>query len=163
MSRRPAILFGMAGGALWAVLLLWAGTRPGAGQGMELPRAMAFALFPAGCVMALLVARLAQRRFLDDALIDGQPFAPGSPAALDQRVLSNTAEQVVLAAALWPLAGLAFGSRLLLALGAGLGLTRLLFWWGYRRAPALRAFGFAAGFYPTILAAALGAARLLAR
>lgn len=150
---RPAILAGMAGGLVWAVALLWLGARLDTIQGIPLPRSLAMALFPTGCLMAAMVARLAQRRFFSDATIDGAPFPADGLDAVDQRVLANTTEQLVLAAALWPLAGFVLGSGVVLALGTGLAISRLLFWIGYRTAPPLRAFGFAAGFYPTILAA----------
>lgn len=157
---RATVLAGMAGGGAWTVLLVGVGLRLDVGQGLTLAEAMAWALAPSGLVMALVVARLAALRFRDDALIDGDPFPRGGGAEIDQRVLTNTVEQVALAVALWPLAGLAWGNGLVLALGAGLGVTRLLFWAGYHRAPSLRAFGFAGGFYPTLLAAALALAGL---
>lgn len=160
LPGRAVLLLGMGAGLLWSLGLVWLGTRPGAGQGLPLAQAMALALLPGGLVMALLVARLAQRRFFDDALIDGQPFS--GAAAVDQRVLANTVEQLLLAAAIWPAAGLAWGSRLVLALGLGLGASRLLFWWGCHRARPLRGFGFAAGYYPTLLAALLAVAGLWA-
>jgi hypothetical protein len=116
--------------------------------------AMAYALMPPGLVMLAVIGRLAGRRFFDDSIIDGQPFAPGSPAAIDQSVLTNTAEQIVLALAIWPAVGLVLGPGLVLTLGWSLALMRLVFWAGYHLSPPLRSLGFAASFYPTIAAAA---------
>lgn len=154
MEKRKAIGMGMAGGAVWAVAVL-----VGAAVFVKLP---VFALMPTimtaflapGLVMAAMVGRLAQRRFFDDAIIDGQPLA--GAAAIDQRVLTNTAEQLVLALAVWPAAAVLLGAEgpgVILVLGIAFALARLAFWAGYHRAPALRAFGFAASFYPTVLVA----------
>jgi len=106
-------------------------------------------------VLAVMIARLAQRRFFDDSIIDGQPFAPGSAADIDARVLQNTVEQLVLALALWPVTGYVLaidGPGVVLSLGIGFAIARLAFWIGYHISPPLRAFGFAATFYPTLIA-----------
>ena len=42
---------------------------------------------------------------------------------------------------------------LVLVMSLAFAIARLLFWIGYHRAPPLRAFGFAATFYPTVAAA----------
>lgn len=151
MGKRPVILLGMALGLLWGVGLLWAGAR--VFLPVPPPMVLAMALFPAGLVTCVMIGRLAQRRFFDDTIIDGSPFAPGSAAAIDQAVLRNTVEQVALALLVWPVAGYALGPGVVLALGLGFAIARVLFWVGYHMAPPLRAFGFAASFYPTVLAA----------
>lgn len=151
MSKRTAILLGMAAGLAWAVaLLVLGGTRGGFA-----PPAIAFpgAVFAPGLVMILMIGRLAQRRFFDDTVIDGEAFPPGSPGWVDQRVLANTVEQAVLAGLIWPFAALTLGGQVVLYLGFGFAVARLAFWYGYHRAPPLRAFGFAATFYPTALVA----------
>ena len=157
MNKRLKILIGMAAGMVWAVGILWLGTRS---SGVTTPKdliplaeATVFAFFPAGLILLALIGRLAQRRFFDDAIIDGEPFAPGSGADIDQRVLVNTVEQVVLALCIWPIAAGTLGIDLILLLGVGFAITRVLFWIGYHISPPLRGFGFAAGFYPTVLAA----------
>ncbi|AHD00370.1 50S ribosomal protein L11 [Leisingera methylohalidivorans DSM 14336] len=104
-------------------------------------------------VLALIIGRIAQRRFFDDAIIDGDPFAPGSPAEIDQRVLTNTAEQLVLALAVWPFAAVALGGAVVLALGLSFALMRVLFWAGCHLSLPLRGLGFAGTFYPTVIAA----------
>ena len=156
MGKRGRIAVGMALGALWAVGLLYVG-----GTQIKVP---IFALTPTiltaflapGLVLMLVIARLAQRRFFDDAIIDGQDLAPGTGAQIDQRVLANTVEQLVLVLAIWPAAALMLGERgpgVILSLGLGFAVARLAFWIGYHIAPPLRAFGFAATFYPTVLVA----------
>lgn len=150
MQKRPKILIGMAAGLVWAVAVLWIGRQIPVPMAMMQPTLMGAAFGP-GVVLALMIGRLAQRRFVDDDIIDGQPLAGG--AAVDARVLQNTVEQVVLALCIWPLVGFFLGAGTVLALGIGFAVARVAFWVGYHVAPPLRAFGFAATFYPTVLAA----------
>ncbi|RKF14920.1 MAPEG family protein [Roseovarius spongiae] len=163
MTDRARIALGMAAGLLWAVGLLW-----GAARYVQLP---VFTLVPTimtaflapGLVMAAMVARLAQRRFFDEGIIGGGAFAPGSAADIDQRVLRNTAEQLVLALCIWPAAAVLLagqGPGVIVSLGIGFAIARLAFWAGYHIAPPLRAFGFAATFYPTVLVALWALVRL---
>lgn len=155
MQKRLKIVIGMALGALWGVALIWI-----AATWVSLPiytllPVLAFSLLGPGVFLLLVIGRLAQRRFFDDAIIDGQSFGAGTAAEIDQRVLTNTVEQLVLALCLWPpigyLAG-PVGPGLVAVLGLGFVVARLAFWIGYHRSPPMRAFGFAASFYPTILA-----------
>lgn len=154
METRRKIAVGMVAGAVWAVAVLI-----GAAIFVQLP---VFALMPTimtaflapGLVTIAMVGRLAQRRFFDDAIIDGEAFS--GAAAIDQRVLSNTVEQLVLAMAVWPAAAVLLGAEgpgVILVLGVAFAVARLAFWFGYHMAPPLRAFGFAATFYPTVLVA----------
>ena len=154
MEKRRKIAIGMAAGAVWAVAVL-----VGAATFVQLP---VFALMPTimtaflapGLVTIAMIGRLAQRRFFDDAIIDGEAFS--GAAAIDQRVLSNTVEQLVLAMAVWPAAAVLLGAEgpgVILVLGVAFAVARLAFWVGYHMAPPLRAFGFAATFYPTVLVA----------
>ena len=147
-------MIGMAAGLLWAVAVL-----AGAALFVHLP---VFALMPTimtaflapGLVMAAMIGRLAQRRFFDDAIIDGGELAGG--AEIDRRVLVNTTEQLVLALCIWPAAAVMLGAEgpgAIMVLGFAFALARVAFWIGYHRAPPLRAFGFAATFYPTVLVA----------
>lgn len=145
MGRRQAIAAGMAAGAVWGLVVLWIGT------GIETDVPPAFAFLLPGIVYAAMIGRLAQRRFFDDAIIDGEPTA--GAAEIDRRVTVNTTEQLALALCVWPALGLLQGSGVALALGAAFAVTRVLFWIGYHAAPPLRAFGFAASFYPTVMAA----------
>lgn len=151
-ARRARILTGMAAGALWAAAVVALPQRLSFGPDALLP-ALAMALLPPGLVMMAMIGTLARRRFFDDLVIDGQPFPPGSPGDIDQRVLVNTAEQALLAVLIWPFAALVLGPPVAIALGGAFAVTRIAFWAGYHVAPPLRAFGFAGTFYPTVLAA----------
>lgn len=150
--KRGLILGGMALGAIWAVALVLVPLRldlPFVPPALAIPAAF---LIP-GVVMAMMIARLAARRFFDGDLIDGGPAVSGSGADIDQRVLTNTVEQMGLALLVWPFVGFSLGGISILALGVGMAVARLLFWAGYHLWPPLRAFGFAASFYPTVFAA----------
>lgn len=156
MSKRGRILAGMVAGAVWSggVLVLgktFSNARVYDGHAPEI------AFFLCGLVLLAMIARLAQRRFFDDAIIDGEPYVPGSPAEIDQRVLQNTVEQLVLAILLWPFIGMVLLEGAVLALALSFVIARLAFWIGYHISPPLRAFGFAATFYPTILLAVFAA------
>ncbi|SHE48623.1 MAPEG family protein [Litoreibacter ascidiaceicola] len=155
MGKRALILMGMGAGAVWALAAIPLARQVSWHMKMPLMDAMAWSLLPGGIVLLLMIGRLAQRRFFDDAIIDGEPYQEGSAAEIDQRVLRNSVEQLVLNMALWPFIGLTLGAGPVLLLGASFGVTRLLFWLGYHISPPLRAFGFAAGFYPTITLLAL--------
>ena len=150
MSKRALILFGMGGGALWALAVVPLARFAAHQVQMSLPEALALSFLPAGIVLLLMIGRLAQTRFFDDRIIDGDAYEAGSVAEIDQRVLRNSVEQLVLNLALWPFIGLTLGAGSVLLLGASFGVARLLFWLGYHVSPPMRAFGFAAGFYPTI-------------
>ena len=94
------------------------------------------------------------RRFMGCAM--GEEQATGGAAAIDRRVLADTIGQMVLALAIWPAAAVLLGAEgpgVITVLGFGLAAARLVFWFGCHRAPALRAFGAAASFLPTLLAA----------
>ncbi|SFT47827.1 MAPEG family protein [Sedimentitalea nanhaiensis] len=152
MHKRPTILLGMAAGALWALVIV-GGVQIAGLPYLPPPLALPGAFLVPGLVMVAMIGRLAQRRFFDDAIIDGADFTPGSAAWIDQRVLANTLEQLVLALVIWPFVALVLGGAVVVALGIGFSVARLAFWIGYHVSPPLRGFGFAATFYPTVLAA----------
>ncbi|MEQ8898516.1 MAG: MAPEG family protein [Roseovarius sp.] len=154
MEKRRKIAIGMAAGVVWALAVL-----VGAALFVKLP---VFALMPTimtaflapGLVMIAMVATLGKRRFLNEEIIDGGPLT--GAAEVDRRVLVNTTEQLVLAMAVWPAAAVLLGPEgpgVILVLGVAFAVARLAFWAGYHMAPSLRAFGFAATFYPTVLVA----------
>ena len=147
-DKRRVIAGSMALAMLWSIGLVWWGRSEA-----EMLPALVTGFLPGGLVMGAMIGRLAQRRFFDSTIIDGEPFVAGSGAEIDQRVLTNTTEQMVLALALWPFAGHVLGWGLLPCLGLSFAGARLLFWVGYHRAPPLRGLGFAASFYPTLVAA----------
>lgn len=151
-GKRGRITVGAAAGLIWSVALIW-GAQTADLPFIPAPVALPTAFIAPGILLILLIGRISLRRFSDDALIDGEPFEPGSGAARDQRVLSNTVEQLVLALLVWPFIAFVLGGALVIAMGVSFAGARLLFWVGYHRAPSLRALGFAAGFYPTVLGA----------
>lgn len=142
----------MALGALWAMALVAFPALVPSTVFLPLNVSIIAGLLPGGLFLLVVIGRLAQRRFFDDDIIDGEPYLQGSSAEIDQRVLTNTVEQLVLALILWPFVGLILGGAVVLALGIGFGIARIVFWVGYHLSPPLRAFGFAASFYPTIVA-----------
>ena len=152
MSKREKILVGMALGALWAIAVVALPALLPSTRFLPLNVALIAGMLPGGLFLMVVIGRLAQRRFFDDDIIDGEPFVVGSSADIDQRVLTNTIEQLVLALILWPFVGLVLGGATILSLGIGFGIARIAFWIGYHQSPPLRAFGFAASFYPTIAA-----------
>lgn len=149
MSRRLSMLIAGTAGAIWALAVVWV---PGLGTQPFIPLnlALVYAFLPAGLFLAILIGWIALRRFTTEDLHDGQKPLPGTAADIDRRVLQNTLEQVLLALLLWPFIALSLGSVTIIALGLSFGFTRCAFWAGYRWAPPLRMFGFAAGFYPTV-------------
>lgn len=151
MQKRRQIAFGMAGGLVWGVAVLWL-SQVADLPFIPLPLAIPLSLVAPGLVLAAMIGVLAARRYFDESIIDGTAFSIGSKADIDQRVLTNTIEQSVLALLLWPLVSLTMGAGAVIALGLSFALMRVLFWIGYHRAPQLRALGFAGTFYPTVMA-----------
>ena len=150
--KRAKILVGMGLGALWGFVLVMAPEWLGFGY-LPAPIALPGAFIGPGLFLVAVIGWLAQRRFFDDAIIDGEPFAVGSLEEIAQRVLTNTVEQLVLALAIWPLVAISLGGAVAISLGIGFTLMRVLFWIGYLMSPPLRALGFAGTFYPTLVAA----------
>jgi hypothetical protein len=154
------MLAGGAAGALWALAVIWL---PGQGPQPFVPvnLALIYAFLPAGLVLMLMIGRIALRRFNNEELMDGSAPAAGTPAEIDQRVLRATIEQCVLALTLWPFIAMSLGSVTVIAMGVSFGVARLVYWGGYRLSPALRMFGFAASFYPTVFGTLWAILRLL--
>jgi len=148
---RGALMAGLALGLVWALGVLAGAQMAGLPY---LPPALSLpgAFVPPGLVAALMVARVARHRFGDADLAAGGAPAPASTAEIDRRVLVNTIEQLVLALALWPFVALTLGGAVAVVMGVSFALARLVFWVGYHRAPMLRAIGFAATFFTTVLA-----------
>lgn len=106
-----------------------------------------------GLVMAAMVLAVGLHRFLGNDALEGGAFK-GPRAAVNQRVLINTTEQLVLGLAIWPSAAVHLGDKgpgVLIAMSLSFVVARLFFWAGYHIKPAMRAFGFAATFYPTVV------------
>ena len=152
MGKRQIIVISAIAGAAWALAVVWG---PQLANLPFLPPQLALpgAFLVPGLITIIMIGRLAARRLFDEAYIDVQDFTAGSAAWVDQRVLSNTIEQLVLALVIWPFVALSLGGAVVLVMGLGFAIARLLFWIGYHISPPLRGFGFAATFYPTVLAA----------
>lgn len=125
--------------------------------------ALAF-LGPGLVLMAMIgwnaLARLGDRRPPIEAL------GAGGRRAMDARIMAETAAFTAMAVAVWPaLASLLAndGPGVIAVLGPTLALARLLAWIGAHVAPPLRAFGFAASYFPTVLAALWAGAGWLMR
>lgn len=152
MGRRLSIAIGMAAGAGWAVGVLWLGAQAPVPM-IALPFAIALSFLPPGLILAAMIARLSQRRFFDETIIDGQATTGG--AEIDRRVLVNTVEQIVLALCIWPALAVLLGpagAAVSLVLEFSFVVARIAFWIGYHVSSSARAFGFAATFYPTVFA-----------
>ncbi|MEM7733306.1 MAG: MAPEG family protein [Pseudomonadota bacterium] len=153
MSNKSRAMLGSGLGLIWSAALLI-----GAGVFVQIP---VFALIPTimtaffspGLVMAAMVARVALRRFVE---VDTRMEPLSEAGEMDRRVLQNTVEQLVIAAAIWPAAAVLLGPAgpgVIIALGLGFAVARLLFWVGCHRSPMLRSVGFAATFFPSVLVA----------
>jgi hypothetical protein len=152
MSKRGKIVLGMISGGLWGVLLVGGPQWVGVGY-IPAQLALPGAFVAPGLFLVAVIGFLAQRRFFDDTIIDGESFAAGSREEIAQRVLTNTVEQLVLALLIWPFVAVSLGGAVALSLGLGFTLMRVVFWLGYLVSPPLRALGFAGTFYPTVVAA----------
>ena len=162
MPQRGRKRFPVAGaaGLIWAIAVLWIGRQITVPIALIQPVLMG-ALFAPGLVLAAMLGRIALRRVFDPTLIEGQRPPPGTAADVDARALQNTIEQLVLALCIWPLVGFSLGAGMVLALGLGFAVARVIFWIGYHRSAAFRIFGFGASFYPTVLAGLWVVARLV--
>lgn len=152
MNKRWVIVISNTVGALCALAVIWLT------QTLKLPFlppqiALPGAGIVPGLVLIAMIGRLMWRRFFDDEFIDGQDFTPGTAAWIDQRVLSNTAEQLLLCLVVWPFVALLLGGVVVLVLGMIFAVARVCYWVGYHVSLPLRGFGFAMTFYPTVLAA----------
>ncbi len=154
MTQRTQAIIAMTGGLVWAALLLW-----GAGNFLKLPiftwtHTVMTAFLAPGIVLMAMIMRVAMLREADGAG-QGGSLPQGSRSETTQRVLQNTLEQLVLVLCIWPAATVLLvgaGPGVIMALGLGFALTRLIYWAGYsRNSTLLRIFGFTAGFYPTVL------------
>ena len=116
-----------------------------------------------GLVLAAMVLTVGLHRFLGLDALEGGSFR-GQHAAINQRVLINTTEQLVLGVTIWPAAAYHLGDQgpgVLTAMSLSFVVARIFFWIGYHIRPELRAFGFAATFYPTVVLGIWGLVRAL--
>lgn len=150
------IWIGMGAGAIWALFLLWVGA------GLDLP---VFTLVPTvmgaflapGLVMMLMIGWVSLHQAFRETVEER--------GRVCQQVLRDTVQQLVLALCVWPAAAVILqgdGPGVIVALGLGLAFARVAFWAGAHVSAPLRAFGFAASFYPTVAVSAWALFRLLA-
>ncbi|GGY87516.1 MAPEG family protein [Pseudoduganella plicata] len=172
------VLRAMAAGFVMSVvaLVLSALVRPSnALPGMPYShlQVLALASLAPTVTLAACIARLAAHRFHTPEDLDGSGLTAGTATAkLLQAQLQNTLEQLVLALPVYAACvalGPAYCRNPVLAASVLFFCGRLLFFAGYRRGAAGRAFGFALTFYPTvvllagmIIHAALAAAGIIA-
>lgn len=150
MTRRETKLAGGTAGSIWALAVVWLPVQ-GPQPFVPVNLALIYAFMPAGFVIMLMIGRIALRRFNNEELMDGDTAVPGSAADIDQCVLRSTTEQSVLALLSWPFIAMSLGATTVMAMGVSFAVTMLAFWIGCHVAPSLRLFGFAAGFFPTVL------------
>ena len=154
-ARRRANLAGSLG-FLWSLCVLWVAVHYVTLPVFVLVPTVMTAFLAPGLVLLVMIIRISLRRYADDALLGGKTFAAQSAGDIDQRVLRNSIEQLVLGLCIWPAAAVLlanYGPGVITLLGINFALTRLAFWFGYHKMPALKSFGFAAGFFPTLLVA----------
>ncbi len=165
--KRLGVAAGMAAGLAVTLLgLMWPGLSSGPSDMPARLSAWLACDLAAAVWLAVAVGRLARHRFFSDADIDAALRAGTVRADVLQSLVQNTLEQTVLAV-------VAYGAWLLvprpdapvatawIAVGC-FSVGRLLFFVGYGRGAAARAFGFALTFYPTVGLLLAAAIRLLA-
>lgn len=143
-----AVAAALCTAAVFAVAPDWITT-----SGAPLEVAVKWLCLPALSLLAM-IGRMANMRFLNAALIDGQDGRPGSAADRAQRVLRNTTEQAVLVALAWPALAIQLApaqAGLFPALAVSFLIGRVAFALGYAKGAAGRAFGFGLTFYPTVV------------
>ncbi|QYE35433.1 MAPEG family protein [Polymorphobacter sp. PAMC 29334] len=167
-AEQRGVAVRMALAAVTTAIALGAGIAIAPDLGIAtLPDRIAFALrcdvFVFVWVVAM-IARIAALRFFSPAEIDSSGTSTPSPQVTNARaVLQNTLEQVVIAAPAHLALATLLPARMLVVVPIGVvlfGIGRALFWAGFARGAAARAFGFALTFYPTV-AASLAAVLLI--
>lgn len=155
MTERTRLALGVVGGLIWSVVVL----RLGAGLEIPVftlvPTVMSAFLAP-GVVMALMMLRQMPgvRRNESDAA-----------GEIHRQVLGETQQQLVLALCIWPAAAVMLqgdGPGVIMALGVGLALARLVAWAGALWLPPLRTIGLVASYSPTVAVAGWALWRLIA-
>lgn len=155
MTDRKNYLIGTGAALVWSIALIWIGSTMISIPPFSRILVQPFFTLAPGLVLLAMIAAVAIRRWRDPERMDGGPPVPGSRLDIDLRVLRNTLEQAVLAVCLWPPLSyilLSNGLGVVMALSVGFALARLAYWVGYHYSAPLRAFGFGATFYPTVLA-----------
>lgn len=132
-------------GALWALALLWVAARFVQVPVFALMPTIMTAFLAPGLILMLMIGRVSM-----------WPARDPRRAVIDRQAMRDTLAQLALALAIWPAAAVILGGHgpgVIASLGLGLALARLAFWIGAHLSPALRAFGVAASFLPTVFVA----------
>ncbi|MEO1986396.1 MAG: MAPEG family protein [Martelella sp.] len=164
-QRRVA--FGMAASMAIALVAIAAALLLADGPSLPVADRLAFAARADVFViiwLAAAIANVARLRFFSPQDMDGSGMSEASEKVrIGNAVLQNTLEQAVLAipvhlalAALLPRP-----AALIMVLVGLFSVGRALFWFGYRKGAAARAFGFALTFYPSLLSLVLAVFFLL--
>ena len=152
MIERKHVLIGMVAGVVWSVALLVLAVFVVAIPVFALIPTIMTAFFGPGLVLTAMVGRVMHRRFSR-----GQIEGPLSEAGeIDRAVIQNTIEQLVIAAAIWPAAAVIlgpYGPGVIVVLGVGFTLARLVFWFGCHIGTVARVAGLACTFFPTVFVA----------
>jgi len=151
MTKHGSVLISVSIAAIWSIAVVGVALHPYFGlPDQHYGSGLVIAAFIAGLPLALMTARLALRGGGQDPA-QGDPGALKKGARIDQSVLTNTVAHMVLAGAIWPLAGVAGHALTAVWLAVGFSLCRVAYWVGCHRSPFLRRLGFAGGFFPTLL------------
>ena len=158
IERRATLWAGIGAAAIWSVSLLWIAARY-----VQLP---IFALMPTimtaflapGLVLAVMLGWGSWRRAgaADHAAQFPGRDAPGMAAAVDRHVVQDTVYHLVLGLCIWPAAAVLLGATgpgVIVMLGIGLAVARVLYWLGCHFSTVLRVFGQVASLAPTALVA----------
>ncbi|HEX8602619.1 MAG TPA: MAPEG family protein [Pseudoduganella sp.] len=158
-AAQRGVVRGMAAGVVITIIVLGVGAliQP-SGFLLDNPsgrmQVAAIASLAPTLALAVCIARLAAHRFKTPEDLDGGGLTAGTgKARVLQALLQNTLEQLALALpvyAAWSLLGPPHRLNMVLAASFLFLAGRLLFFRGYQRGAAGRAFGFALTFYPTV-------------
>ena len=106
-------------------------------------------------VLTMCIGRLAKHRFFTPADINGSGLTQATARAkILQALLQNTLEQTTIAVIIYNCWAVLMPSEWLSAVplaALSFVIGRFLFFNGYAKGPAARAFGFALTFYPSVL------------
>jgi hypothetical protein len=156
LQKQTRVKRSIALAAIVSGLCAWIATRIGPVPHVEsLADRLAFGIrcdVFCAAVLGMAIGLVTYRRLTNETAIDGQT-SPGGATEIDLRVLQNTLEQFVLAAAAHMAFVVVAPIRYLATLPFMVGywvVARMLFFFGYHQGENARALGFAATFIPTV-------------
>lgn len=139
MIGRGATAIGGVLGFVWAIAVV---VLPGQVPWDFIPfnLALSYAFAPGGLVVFFILLRVALRSADVDRVVDQD---------VDRAVLIDTGAIMLVALLMWPLVITFLDSVTVIAMGLSAGVALLVYWIGAHWAAPLRAFGWAASFWPT--------------